>query len=147
MASDLYPPPNRDNLEIRLLSLLPSDMSNEIRCELFKVSLDEDPSYQALSYTWGDTSITSHISLNSQTAYVTLNAKSALRRLRHSDRVRTRWIDTVCINQVDILGKNQQVALMGHIYSETQETLIWLGDLEETSQWRSRDMNISIPIE
>jgi hypothetical protein len=37
-----------------------------------------------------------------------------LRRLPSSDGY---WIDAGCINQSDLLEKNQQVQMMGHIYS------------------------------
>lgn len=40
--------------EIRLLNIAPADaLASPLRCELICVSLDDNPSYHALSYTWG----------------------------------------------------------------------------------------------
>ncbi|KEY64145.1 hypothetical protein S7711_03439, partial [Stachybotrys chartarum IBT 7711] len=40
--------------EIRLVSVLPGRWSEDVSCKLTVVSLDAKPSYEALSYTWGD---------------------------------------------------------------------------------------------
>jgi len=37
-------------------------------------------------------------------------------------------VDALCINQDDILERTHQVGLMGEIYSNSQETVIWLGE-------------------
>lgn len=37
------------------------------------------------------------------------------------------WIDQICIDQNSILENNLQVAMMAKIYSEADETIIWLG--------------------
>jgi hypothetical protein len=39
----------------------------------------------------------------------------------------TLWIDAICINQRDLVERNQQVNMMIEIYSEAEETLIWMG--------------------
>lgn len=45
--------------EIRLVHLLPGDESAEIQCSLFRVDLDKAlRTYIALSYVWGDPSMT-----------------------------------------------------------------------------------------
>ncbi|EME43719.1 hypothetical protein DOTSEDRAFT_53039 [Dothistroma septosporum NZE10] len=41
------------------------------------------------------------------------------------------WIDAVCINQVDIQERNQQVATMADVYGNTTTNLVWLGEEEE----------------
>jgi hypothetical protein len=38
------------------------------------------------------------------------------------------WIDALCINQDDFLERNQQVTMMGRIYSSCREVIMWLGD-------------------
>ncbi|KAF2621398.1 hypothetical protein BU25DRAFT_354614, partial [Macroventuria anomochaeta] len=35
--------------------------------------------------------------------------------------------DTLCIDQPNVLERNQQVALMGRVYPRASEVLIWLG--------------------
>ena len=37
------------------------------------------------------------------------------------------WIDAICINQEDDLEKSSQVALMGEIYKEAANAIVWLG--------------------
>ena len=37
------------------------------------------------------------------------------------------WIDAVCINQEDVLERNQQVMLMGEVYRRASAVLSWLG--------------------
>jgi hypothetical protein len=40
--------------QIRLLKLLPAkSLDDDIRCTIFHTSLDDSPSYEALSYVWG----------------------------------------------------------------------------------------------
>jgi Heterokaryon incompatibility protein (HET) len=37
------------------------------------------------------------------------------------------WIDAVCINQADLAEKSQQVAIMGEIYGDAKDVIVWLG--------------------
>jgi hypothetical protein len=43
-------------------------------------------------------------------------------------RVRTIWIDAICINQQDISERTQQVQFMRCIYENAEQVLIWLGE-------------------
>lgn len=45
---------NPDTSEIRLVSILPGEWTDEIKCELNRWSLDSRPCYEVLSYAWGD---------------------------------------------------------------------------------------------
>jgi hypothetical protein len=51
-----YRPLDSSSHEIRILQWVPSqdENNNKVECKLVHVSLDEDPDYDALSYTWGD---------------------------------------------------------------------------------------------
>lgn len=41
--------------EVRILTILPSRyLADQVSCTMNRVSLDDDPSYEALSYTWSD---------------------------------------------------------------------------------------------
>jgi hypothetical protein len=42
------------------------------------------------------------------------------------------WIDALCINQLDVDEKNEQVGCMKEIYSHAPSVLIWLGDASES---------------
>jgi hypothetical protein len=84
--------------------------------------------YEALSYTWGDTTekrptICCNMSFN-----ITQHLFCALHHLRYADRERVIWIDAVCINQESIPERNQQVSMMGDIYKSARQVVIWLGE-------------------
>ncbi|KAH8665167.1 heterokaryon incompatibility protein-domain-containing protein [Tricladium varicosporioides] len=114
---------------IRLLRLLPGH-GDQICCELMVVSLDSHPSYESLSYVWGNPKKTLPITLNNHTVKVTTNLHDALRRLRSKMEPRLVWVDALCINQSNIKEKTIQVGLMGHIYKSCRQVLIWLGDTD-----------------
>ena len=122
--------------EIRMLALNPGENEDPITCTLSHVSLDAELEYEALSYTWdtdataGTGQDTKMISCSGHEIFVRENLFAALRRLRCSDRPRSIWIDALCINQADVEEKNHQVALMGSIYSNVKEVVIWLGEEE-----------------
>lgn len=95
------------------------------------VYLETAPVYEALSYTWGDSKKECSISCGSENIEVTANLAAALVQLRKPDTPRTLWIDQICINQDDVDERNEQVTLMGRIYSKAESVVIWLGE-EET---------------
>ncbi|KAJ1324617.1 HET domain-containing protein [Microdochium nivale] len=85
------------------------------------------PAYEALSYTWGASTGTVPIICEGQTLLVTPNCASALVHLRNRFKSRQLWIDAICIDQNSVEEKNQQVPLMGKIYSLATRTVVWLG--------------------
>jgi hypothetical protein len=133
MADFQYEPLLKSD-SIRLLLLEPSlDPSSDIHCHLLHTSLadcnDEIiDQCTALSYVWGDPNSQKKISVNGQTVHITLNLFHALRDLRDAQRVHRLWVDAICINQFDLQERNQQVGLMGSIYSMAQHTVIYLGE-------------------
>lgn len=123
-----YEPLDVDKREIRLIVLEPAaNFDDNISCKLFHSMLQSSPSYEALSYFWGDPAITLTISLHQQPFNVTTNLECALRHLRQVDAVRTLWIDALCINQLDLRERAAQVAIMGDIYQCALRTVMWLG--------------------
>ena len=153
MASAMYTPLDRATREIRLAHLAPSpNLEEQPSCSLHVVSLDENPFYEALSYVWGDPSITAPIQLRASPRRspdgadhipalsalsfteahstqwpVTTNLEAALRYLRHESEVRILWIDAICIDQSNVEEKNHQVPLMKSIYSNAEAVQVWLG--------------------
>lgn len=135
MATLQYTPLNPSKKQIRLLTLLPGEWDERIRCELYVASLQDQPKYEALSYTWGPQVDLVDIYVNDTPFPATPNLYAALRRLRDQIRTardnrdsRTLWIDAICMNQQDTEEKTQQVLLMGEIYSQTANGLLWLGE-------------------
>jgi hypothetical protein len=57
------------------------------------------PSYEALSYCWGDPSITESIEIDSNGFQVTANLYSALLHIRSKTEDKILWVDAVCMYQ------------------------------------------------
>ena len=120
---------------IRLLKLLPTGdglSEHGLICALEDRRLSDDPSYEALSYTWGQPIFSEFLHTHNGTLNITENLALALRRLRLKDRVRYLWVDAVCINQDDTTEKSQQVAMMGLIYKTARQVICWLGQSDES---------------
>jgi hypothetical protein len=120
---------DRTSRSIRLLILSPHlhPEDNRIQCRLFITSLDEFPSYDALSYTWGQPDeLNLKIWVNGVLIPVRRNLLCALRMLR-GDVERVLWIDALCINQNDEQERGHQVEMMGEIYKMAYWVLAWLG--------------------
>jgi hypothetical protein len=119
-------------VSIRLLVLLPArrycGIDCGIECKLTHVSLSSNPTYEALSYTWGSPTNPREITIDGVEFPVTENLFQALTHLRSHRSSRTIWIDAICINQGDISERNEQVKLMGTIYARAQKVVVWLGE-------------------
>jgi hypothetical protein len=63
MESFTYSPFTEPQKQIRLLELLPGAGTGAIQCHLRHVSLDSAPAYEAISYTWGDDTVTNSIQI------------------------------------------------------------------------------------
>ncbi|KAI1656085.1 heterokaryon incompatibility protein-domain-containing protein [Daldinia decipiens] len=119
--------------EIRILDLLPSSGLNNsdapIQCQTRVVPFPTDIEFETLSYVWGTVQDVTNISVDGNDVPITTNLAAVLRRVRLSDKIRTVWVDQLCINQQDEEEKAKQVSLMGRIYSTTSQCLIWLGEI------------------
>ncbi|KAF2750086.1 HET-domain-containing protein, partial [Sporormia fimetaria CBS 119925] len=132
----LYAPLDPSRRQIRLLEILPvwkTDRQTPISARLVIVSLDDEPDYSALSYTWGDGTTTNHIIVDGKRIGCTANLHHALNDLRSNpwDVIKKTpkriWVDAVCINQEDLEEKNHQLPLMETIYTKAKVVYCWLG--------------------
>ncbi|KAK4890639.1 hypothetical protein LTR27_010678 [Elasticomyces elasticus] len=128
-SGTLYTPLDSTKSQIRLLYINKSPCCSKaaLCCDLYKVSLDDDPDYAALSYCWGDAKDTVEICIAGRTALVTRNLANALRRLRDMPQ-ESFWADAVCVNQEDLDECGQQVRLMMDIYSNAAIVYSYLND-------------------
>ncbi|MCJ1394394.1 hypothetical protein MMC18_007272 [Xylographa bjoerkii] len=133
MSSTLYKKLETKSKQIRLIHLHRGGSQGLICCSLRTVALAKDPVYEALSYVWGDPSVTAPIVVDGQTIEVTVNLESALRHLRLSNCQRTIWVDAICVNQQDLEERSDQVVLMRDIYSQAVGVVGWLGPETEYS--------------
>lgn len=84
--------------------------------------------YEALSYVWGDPTVTETIRLDGDSVLqLTSSIADVLRRVRLPSRTRTVWADQICVNQKDMAERSQQVKLMGSVYRSAERVLVWLG--------------------
>jgi hypothetical protein len=128
-----------DRNDIRLLHILPGNPGDLLQCKCIRYPSSrglpgsQRPEYTAISYTWGDLNRKEPILLNNKKHYTTQNAKNVLLRIRSRQTSQIVWIDAICIDQDHITERNHQVRLMDQIYSNAQQTFIWLGQASEDS--------------
>ena len=119
---------------IRLIDLAPSRAKeNEVACSLYQRPLEQNLTYEALSYVWGDTTKTRQIIVNGRPFQATENLEKALRQLRYADKPRILWVDAICINQRDVAERNEQVKRMTCIYQNAERVIAWLGSETNTT--------------
>lgn len=118
-----------------MLHLYPGEGNDTIKCNLFHALTTEGVSYEALSYSQGDTGdlYEEPILVDGHLFRVTRNLHAVFRCLRHEKDPKILWIDAICINQKDTPERNAQVLLMREIYSGGAQIIIWLGDAREDS--------------
>ncbi|THV45125.1 hypothetical protein BGAL_0527g00020 [Botrytis galanthina] len=133
--------------EIRVLRIEPGTFDDPIHCALSPCLLDDNPTYQALSYTWGDPSIRAPIKVDGHVFMATTNLESALRYLRDTEITRVLWVDAVCINQEDIPERGMQVQQMRRIYKNAKDVLIWLGPPELPTRELSDEEHLHVETE
>jgi len=121
---------------IRLVSLTASDeVSSKFSYsfQLSSVALADNPKYEALSYTWGNSPATFPITLNGRQFHITPSLATALRYACPHGRTTPIWVDQISIDQRSAAEKNAQVPLMARIYRGAAEVRIWLGEAADGS--------------
>lgn len=142
MASNKSGIPYKVPLEescIRLLTIKPGNAADPLELYLSTVSLNISPVYEAISYCWGDASLTNVVLCDEQDVSITTSLFEALGELRCAAEPRTIWADALCIDQTNVDDKTQQVQLFHRIYSQATRTVIWLGPDESDPAKTLRD--------
>lgn len=122
---------------IRLLALLPGRFGDPLHGEIFEAEfssdLDISPSYEALSYVWGDQAnpqplyIVQPEGSSNGTMSLGPNLHSALQHLRLEHSRRIIWCDLISINQADLKERAREIVRMADIYRKARRVVIWLG--------------------
>ncbi|KAI9896697.1 hypothetical protein N3K66_008869 [Trichothecium roseum] len=116
---------------IRMLEICPGETGQPLEGRLFSESLTSPKTvYEALSYAWGPVvpyKDMINIRINGLIQRVTPSLYEALISLRLTDRCRTLWVDSICINQGDLGERAEQVTLMSRIYNRAERTIVHLG--------------------
>lgn len=142
---------NHQRREVRVLVLCEGHDESPVKCSMNIISLDSRAAYfDALSYVWGDMNDTRTIIVNQLPITIPESLAKCLQSLRnnkisHAQRLGQRpltiWADAVCINQLDLLERGQQVQMMGDIYSSARNVIIWLGEGTEYTDYAFDMMN------
>lgn len=114
--------------EIRIVILHQGNFGDPIVCELEHIQLIPDSDYEAVSYVWGDATVTKPITLDGRAYPVTTNLYTGLQFLRYKEAQRRLWIDSLCINQTDKSERAREIQRMRDIYKCAGQVLIWVGD-------------------
>ncbi|KAI4137992.1 MAG: hypothetical protein LQ341_004869, partial [Variospora aurantia] len=126
-----------EDQHIRLLELRAGARGTVLHIDLIPTDLRLHPSYHALSYTWGSSTLDHEVVIDSgaspEVLHITRNLYTALQHLRYAATPRRLWIDAICINQRDTGERNRQVARMDDIYQSAEKVIIWLGPEEDGS--------------
>ncbi|KAJ4982711.1 heterokaryon incompatibility protein [Stagonosporopsis vannaccii] len=114
---------------IRLIELQPGIKSDPVYCRIEHHILADNPIYDAVSYTWatedGEDSQSQEINIIGHGIMnVTRNCKAALLKLRRMKSPRRLWIDSICIDQTNIVERNHQVRFMDLIYRNAEHVHI-----------------------
>lgn len=113
--------------EIRIFILSPFIGPHRIECTLEHVLLSDQPDFETLSYYWGRNSNYQSVHCEGGTLDVTESLYRILIYLAHRRREKRRlWIDAVCIDQENNEEKGTQIQLMGKIYAQSRQTVVWL---------------------
>ncbi|KAH0565452.1 hypothetical protein GP486_001152 [Trichoglossum hirsutum] len=136
---------------IRLFEFHPVNTGKrDIDLEMSIHSLEEAPSFECLSYMWGNPTFAfSRLTAQSNKEYgtnveitisggallVARNLHDALKVLRRRTGCHATthyyWVDAICIDQENIAERGQQVAIMDNIYCTARNTTVWVGPEDE----------------
>lgn len=130
MASSysFYRPLDRSRPSIRLLKLLPGKETDCINIVLEHYILNDVPSFEAVSYVWGQLTGEDGIFCDGHSFKARTRLINILRSLRRLRCARLLWIDAISINQSDFEERITQIKLMPQIYGAATRTLCWACD-------------------
>jgi hypothetical protein len=113
--------------EARLLVLAPGKRNEQLSGRLQRFRLSRAPTYEALSYVWGDPSKNCVIVLDHYISVsITESLFNALQDLREEHSTRAIWADALCINEPDVEELQQQVTMMREIYSKASRVIAYI---------------------
>lgn len=131
-----YVPLDRVAAEIRLVIIdsIPEggDQSSPLRLYLAHQPLHSGIRFLALSYTWGKFEPGYDVILAGQRMEVQPNLWRALKAIRQPHVSMCIWVDALCIDQTNIVERNQQIPRMGAIYDKAEGVISNIGEELET---------------
>lgn len=110
---------------IRLVRVQGKDETGEVKCSVRNATLGEQQ-FWALSHVWGAACRTYRIKIDGETHWIRPNLWSFLTYASVHFKDIELWIDALCIDQENVLEKNQQIPLIGRIFAEATAVICWL---------------------
>lgn len=131
----VYEPLSTDEHMIRLVEVLSGYSTDPISITIRHVPLAKaECSYDAISYMWGRADKTYRVWVDGRYIVVRENIYRFLKHYRNNcieGTALSLWIDTLSINQQDLIEKGRQVGRMDSVFSNAHQVLIWLGETSE----------------
>lgn len=130
-----------DHIRLLRVEFKPGEDGPRQHYSIIERQLADAPPYQTVSYVWGDSKSRWPLHLsNGSTVHVNDNIHTALPYLVTQCASGYLWIDQICIDQHNLGERNDQVAIMGDIYSRAQDCLVWLGEGTQPTRNIIREM-------
>lgn len=108
-----------------------SDSSGLLSCRKRIIQLADvngkNRPYAALSYVWGDPTLTKPIICDGMTISITSNLRNALLTIWKAHPSTHLWADALSITQDNLMERNQQVSLMAGIFQSAHIVFVSLG--------------------
>ncbi|KAF7187775.1 hypothetical protein HII31_10911 [Pseudocercospora fuligena] len=120
--------------QIRLLKRRNPTDGDTLAFHISVWDMDNLPEYRAISYTWGLPPDAASIFLSGQTFSIRPNCHYALWQAGLHFPDTYIWTDSICIDQTNVEEKNQQVQMMGSIYSNATGVLACVGPHADDSE-------------
>lgn len=109
----------------RFVRIHPAEKDDDpLSCDMVHLPFGERPKFQALSYRWGAENNPETIMINGARFEVGKNLWDGLHYLRSQGDKTLYWIDALCINQEDVMERNRQLRMMGHIYVRANTVVV-----------------------
>ena len=121
MAQYLYRPSEPG--QIRYVHVHGGERGDQLRLTLEVSHISRAPSYEALSYTWGDARNNGIVSVNGLEVSIRSNLHMALLAIREARGSVILWVDALCISQDDLAEKSRQVQMIGRIFRGARQAV------------------------
>lgn len=121
--------------QIRLLRAEEGAHAGDLRFSIETYFRDLAPKYVAISYSWGNGAANKRIYLDDLRHMVRPNLWWCLYYVRKHPQWLYFWVDFVCIDQHNVLERNEQVRTMDLTYINASTVAAWLGLEYHPSNW------------
>lgn len=123
----------KDPTSFRLITIQPDPPGSQLALTISDASFKR-ARYFCLSYTWAPHGPTHEVLVNDEQISIGHNLWLFLCSARNASLDKALWIDALCIDQSNVLERNQVVSRMGDIYAHAERVIIWLGEQKRSLQ-------------